>query len=121
MRRLVSIALFVVTTFWATIAAAQTGSLRVTVTDPSGAVIVGAKVTLIQASKELASVDSGPRGEAFFGVLEPGRYTIRIESAGFEPYEARDVRLRSGENRRDVKLAIARLAETVQVGRDPRE
>ena len=33
----------------------------------------------------------------------------------------RDVRLRPGENRREVKLAIAKLAETVDVGRDPRE
>ena len=32
-----------------------------------------------------------------------------------------DARVRAGENRREVKLAIGRLAETVQVGRDPRE
>ncbi len=33
----------------------------------------------------------------------------------------REVRLRAGDNRREVKLKIARFAETVQVGRDPRE
>ena len=33
----------------------------------------------------------------------------------------RDVRLRAGDNRREVKLKIAKFAETVQVGRDPRE
>ena len=53
--------------------------------------------------------------------LEPGRYTIHVESPGFEPYDVRDVRVRAGENRREIKLAIAKLAETVQVGRDPRE
>src|SRR5262249_47070404 len=35
--------------------------------------------------------------------------------------DVRDLRLRAGETARTVKLAIAKLAETVQVGRDPRE
>ena len=65
--------------------------------------------------------DTGGRGEIVFDALAPGRYTIHVESDGFEPYEARDVRVRSGENRREVKLAIARVAESVQVTRDPRE
>src|SRR6185503_6750017 len=56
-----------------------------------------------------------------FAALEPGRYTIQVEAAGFEPATIRDMPIRSGENHRDVKLAIAKLAETVDVGRDPRE
>ena len=90
--------------------------LRITVIDPSGAVIVGAKVTVGSSALE-----TGGRGDAMFSRLEPGRYRIRVESPGFETYEARDVRLRAGENRRDVKLKIAKIAETVNVGRDPRE
>ena len=58
---------------------------------------------------------------ATFAALEPGRYTIQVESPGFEPADVRDLRVRAGDNRREVKLAIARFAETVQVGRDPRE
>jgi len=96
--------------------AGNAATLRVTVVDPSGAVIVGARVRVADAS-----ADTGARGDAVFAALEPGRYTIQVEAAGFEPATIRDVRVRSGENRRDVKLAIARLAETVQVGRDPRE
>ena len=96
--------------------AGNAATLRVTVVDPSGAVIVGARVHVADAS-----ADTGARGDAVFAAIEPGRYTIQVEAAGFEPATIRDVRVRSGENRRDVKLAIARLAETVQVGRDPRE
>jgi len=96
--------------------AGNAATLRVTVVDPSGAVIVGARVRVADAS-----ADTGARGDAVFAAIEPGRYTIQVEAAGFEPATIRDVRVRSGENRRDVKLAIARLAETVQVGRDPRE
>jgi hypothetical protein len=96
---------------------AQTAAtLRITVVDPSGAVIVGASVTV-----GTTSLQTGGRGEAVFTPLDPGRYTIHVESPGFEPYDARDVRVRPGDNRRDVKLQIAKLAETVNVGRDPRE
>jgi hypothetical protein len=95
-------------------------TLRVTVVDPSGAVIVGARV-LVTPSADGITVETGTRGDAAFTALEPGRYTIHVESPGFEPSDARDVRLRAGDNRREVKLKIAKFAETVQVGRDPRE
>src|SRR5438128_1218968 len=114
-------------------------TLRITVVDASGGVIVGARVTLRLApiGQALAqggpvrpaqgtpmaapvetSLDTGARGDAVFAALEPGRYSIHVESPGFEPSDTRDVRVRAGDNRREVKLAIARLAETVQVGRD---
>ena len=101
-------------------------ALRITVVDPSGAVIVGARVTVtptlpMQGGADAAALETGARGDAAFASLEPGRYTIRVESPGFEPSIAREVRLRAGDNRREVKLAIAKLAETVDVGRDPRE
>ena len=99
-----------------TVASGQSlGTLRVTVLDPSGAVIVGAHVTVADVTTA-----TGGRGEAAFGPLDPGRYTVRVESAGFETATVRDVRVRGGDNRREVKLAIAKLAETVQVGRDAR-
>jgi hypothetical protein len=114
--------LLIVALVWPAMAAAQTvGSLRVTVVDPSGAVIVGAKVDVRPAGGAATTLASDARGEAVFNVLEPGRYTIHVESSGFEPYDARDVRIRTGDNRRNVKLSIARFAETVQVGRDPQE
>ena len=92
-------------------------TLRVTVVDPSGAVIVGASV------RDRATRRSRPARAATpsFDALQPGRYAIHVESPGFEPADVRDVRVRAGENRREVKLAIAKLAETVQVGRDARE
>ena len=95
-------------------------TLRVTVVDPSGAVIVGARVVLSPSATGIA-LETGPRGDATFTAIEPGRYTIHVESPGFQPTDARDVRLRAGDNRREVKLAIAKFAEMVQVGRDARE
>ena len=105
---------------WSGVAFAQQtradATLRVTVVDPSGAVIVGARVLVGETT-----VDTGARGDAVFGGLQPGRYAIHVESPGFEAADVREVRVRSGENRREVKLAIAGLAETVDVGRDPRQ
>jgi hypothetical protein len=103
-------------------------TLTITVVDPSGAVIVGAHVSVQLTTPEsgpnpanLASLDTGSRGGAVFASLTPGRYAIRVESPGFEPNESRDVRVRAGDSSRTIRLAIARIAETVQVGRDPRE
>jgi hypothetical protein len=112
--------------------------LRVTVADPSGAVIVGAHVSLVPAAGKEAvpffpedaakkgygpfsDRDTGDRGIAVFDGIPPGRYTIHVESPGFEPQDARNVRVRAGDNAHQLKLAIAKLAETVQVGRDPRD
>jgi hypothetical protein len=108
---------------WPTFALAQTATLRITVVDPSGGVIVGARadVRSATAGSDVVTVATDARGNADFTLLEPGRYSIHVESRGFEPYDARDVRLRAGETSRTIKLAIAKLAETVQVGRDPRE
>jgi len=105
-------------------AAAQTATLRVTVADPSNAVIVGATVDLkplTTTTAAVVSLASTARGDATFTLLEPGRYSLHVESPGFEPADVRELRLRAGDNSRTVKLQIARFAETVQVGRDPRE
>jgi hypothetical protein len=105
------------------VAAGQTATLRVTVVDATNAVIVGAsvEVTPVDGGTSAVRNETGARGDVTFARLSPGRYTIQIASPGFERYEAKEVRLRSGDNNRTVKLAIAKLAETVQVGRDPRQ
>jgi hypothetical protein len=98
-------------------------SIRITVVDPSGAVIVGAQVTVRPAEADATPItlNTSGRGEAVFGPLEPGRYAIRVEAPGFEPHDIRDLRVRAGETRREAKLRIAQLTETIDVGRDPRE
>ena len=84
-------------------------------------VIVGAQRGRHAARAAAPPLRSTPaaRGDAMFDALEPGRYTIHVEAPGFEPHDARDVRVRAGENRREVKLAIAKLAETRGRGARP--
>ena len=78
--------------------AQSVGTLRVTVVDPSGAVIVGAQVDVRPAAPigaAAVSMQTGARGDADFKLLEPGRYTIHVESPGFEPSDVAR-RARSG-------------------------
>src|SRR5262245_23668733 len=86
-------------------------TLRITVVDPSGAVIVGARVDIKPiADGSTTSLDTGGRGDATFTLLEPGRYALHVEAPGFEPHDARELRLRPGETRREIKLEIAKIA-----------
>ena len=97
-------------------------TLRITVVDESGGVIVGARVEVTPlAGGERATLDTGGRGDATFTALTPGRYAIHVEAAGFEPHDTRDLRVRAGDSRREIKLTIAKLAESVNVTRDSRE
>jgi hypothetical protein len=128
-RLTVALLLTVATAAYATRAEAQRagpwGALRVTVEDPSGAVIPGAMVEVLedeQAVDPLASAPTGSDGVATFSALAPGRYIVLAWFEGFEPATLTDVAIRAGQLRREtVVLKIASVAEQVDVARDPGE
>lgn len=103
---------------------AQTGTLRVTVHDPSGAIVPGAVVRIRGAEGAAAGVTldgllSDGVGVAVAQNLVTGKYAVEVSFPGFETKTIADVRVRPGENRRDVTLAIQKLDQSVSVGRDP--
>ena len=103
---------------------ARNATLQVTVVDQSGAIIVNARVIVqpIDPTGPTLEIVTNDRGEATSTALTPGRYALRAEFPGFEPRLVDDVRLRAGSStRREMKLALARMAEDVTVGQDPRE
>ncbi|HUF47682.1 MAG TPA: carboxypeptidase regulatory-like domain-containing protein [Vicinamibacterales bacterium] len=130
MKLVVSLAMgLAVIGFGAARAAAQVpeaaGVVRVTVADPSGAVVPGAAVTIRPAgapadAAPLQSTTTSETGVAAFRGLAPGRYTIRAGFPGFEIVEVREFRVRAGDNARTVTLPIRRVAEDVTVARDGR-
>ena len=95
-------------------------TLTITVVDPTGALIVGARVAVSQAGRSAIEAITGPNGAARIEVTAPGRVNVRVESEGFEPADIVDLQVRR-PTQRTVKLKLAKLYETVQVGRDPRE
>jgi len=105
--------------------AAQTGAARaklmVTVSDPSGAVIPDATVTIVGLDDTLKSVTiapakTGTNGTATFDGLTPGRYSIKGEFEGFDLGLLRDVRVNRGDNKHMLVLPLKNMTESVTVG-----
>lgn len=94
-----------------------TGSFSGTVSDNSGAVVAGAKVTVtVQAtnvSREAVSDDSGHYLVPLLGVAD---YTLKVEASGFKVAEAKNVRLQVDEHRElDFKVVPASVTTSVEV------
>ena len=86
-------------------------------TDPSGAVIAGASVTLTNQDTQakIAKVTSST-GDFSFAFVPVGTYTLTIEGKGFRPYVASGMRLRAGQQiRQSFALELGSVTETVKV------
>jgi hypothetical protein len=66
-----------------------TGSIQGSVTDPSGAVVVGAKVTITnKATGQIQTVTTTSSGAYASGALTPGDYSVHVEGQGFKTLDA---------------------------------
>jgi hypothetical protein len=66
----------------------STGSIQGTVTDQSGAVVTGAKVSITNKSTgRVINVSTTSAGTYVSGALTPGNYTVRVEAQGFKTSE----------------------------------
>jgi len=61
-----------------------TGALTVTVSDPSGGVIVGAKVTIGNGAAVSRTQTTGDNGSYTFTLLTPGVYQVSVSANGFQ-------------------------------------
>src|ERR1700683_4818224 len=65
-----------------------TGSIQGALTDPSGAVVAGAKITITNKDTgQLLHVTTSSAGTYNSGALVPGEYSVRAEAAGFKTTE----------------------------------
>ncbi len=99
---------------------AQEGSsaLRGTVTDPSGAVVPGARIRVLEPATGIVvrTVTSDKGGYFEIPALNPGTYSLRAECCGFAEFVANDLILDSGHVRRiDVALSVPHQGATVEV------
>ncbi len=94
-----------------------TGSISGTVTDATGAPVAGAKVTVtVPATGATREAVTDSNGHYVVPLLGVGNYTVRVEQQGFQPAEAKDVRLQVDEHRElDFKLNLATVKENVEV------
>ena len=97
-----------------------TGSLTGTVFDPSNQPVSGATVVLIDPNQSArASVVTGILGRFLFRSLAPGNYSIRVEAAGFQTMNIRDIVIEvNGSLSADAKLQISQRKDSVAVQAD---
>jgi outer membrane receptor protein involved in Fe transport len=98
-----------------------TGTILGTITDLSGAVVVGATVTATNINTGLSrSVATGDEGDYTIPLLSLGDYKVQVEHAGFKKEERIDIHLPIGEKRRvDFALAVGNVKEEVLVRSEP--
>lgn len=96
------------------------GSINGAITDPTGAVVPGAKVTATDVATAVVqhTVSSGA-GEFSFNDLPADTYTIRVDAAGFQRIEVTGVQVLAGKiYTLPVKLTVAQQATVVEVSAD---
>jgi hypothetical protein len=95
-----------------------TGVISGTVTDPSGQVIPGADVTLInEGTRDTRFMTADSAGNFVFPGLLPGAYTVKVEATGFQTLQKTGNQLTPNQRLAlgNLQLAIGALAETVNV------
>ncbi len=94
-----------------------TGTLRGIVTDPQGAVVGGATVTVTNPSTGLTkTVKTGGDGSYRVPALPPGTYQITVEAAGFSKAVTKGAEVTVGSSRNyDFHLKVGAATETVEV------
>jgi hypothetical protein len=97
--------------------ASATGRLEGTVTDSTGATVLGAGITVRNQNTGIsATLQSSTEGDFTFLYLDPGTYEVSIQKAGFNKLVLKDVTLTVG-TRAIVhpQLAVGRVDTTVSV------
>lgn len=93
------------------------GTITGNVTDPTGAPIPAATVTVRNVdTNDTRSVKTGSTGVFSITSLPVGTYNLKVTAAGFQTLEVQDIKLDVNATRRvDAHMTIGQLAETVSV------
>lgn len=93
------------------------GSIVGVVTDPSGSLIVGAKVEATNvATNEKRETQTNSQGYYEFPLLPAGRYTLTAEQPGFQKAATAEIALSSGTRPRiDIRMALGEVTQTIEV------
>ncbi len=96
-------------------------TLSGTVTDPTGAAVPNAAVTLRnQATSDVRSATSNGSGVFNFPALNPGTYTLHLEAPGFKAWERADIVLNAADQRKvpGIQLQVGAQTQEVTVSAD---
>src|SRR6266542_5116270 len=94
------------------------GNIGGTLVDPSGAVIPGVQVTLInEVTTESRTTVSNDTGEFVFAAVQPGTYTVKAEKTGFRGFNRKGILLTASERVAlgRIQLELGEVSDTVNV------
>jgi outer membrane receptor protein involved in Fe transport len=104
---------------WVPVAVGQAvyGSILGTVTDPSGAAVSGAKVTVTSQTKNITTSDTtNESGNYSVTHLIPDVYAVRIEGQGFKVIQYKDIQVSADTGARvDGQFQVGSTSEQVEV------
>ena len=95
----------------------SSGTLRGTVADEFGGLIVGATVTVSDASGVQKQTTTDTEGHYAFSALAPGRYTVNVAAPGFAAYDNASVEVVAGRTdplNITLSISIEQVEVTVQ-------
>jgi hypothetical protein len=96
--------------------AQSSGTLRGTVTDPSGAAVVGATVTVTSSSGQATTATSNATGAYEVRGLAAGQYQVTTNAPGFQQFQNPGVAITAGQAKSlDIPLTIQEEQQQVQV------
>lgn len=93
------------------------GTIVGTVTDPQGAVISGAKITITEDATGLSyEVKTSETGDYIRPALKPGTYTVNAEATGFRRFSQQNVVLVGGDRVGvPIVLQVGNVTESIEV------
>src|SRR5882762_1179960 len=96
---------------------AFTATISGTVTDRSGSMVSGAKITLTSAERGITRTFVTKESGAYtITLLPPADYTLKVEQPGFQTYEQRGVSLAAGASaHQDITLPLGAVSQEVVV------
>ncbi|MCC6367485.1 MAG: TonB-dependent receptor [Bryobacterales bacterium] len=99
------------------LAQSSTQTIEGVVSDSTGAVIEGAKVTATNVATGVTStVSTNTAGAYAFPLIPVGNYDVKVELSGFKTGEVRNLRVETAAQvRQDFQLQVGQLTETVEV------
>src|SRR5579863_715246 len=91
-----------------------------TVTDPSGASVANAKITVTNLSTNSSrTVNTGDSGQYAIPEVHPGKYDVKAEASGFKVAEQKGVVLNVNDRARlDFQMQLGGATQTVEVEAD---
>jgi len=98
----------------------QNASLAGQVTDPSGAFVPNASVSVSSTERQISStIHTDSDGRYSFPNLNPGTYDLSVEAAGFKGYVQRKIELSANQTARiDARLEVGDAATKIEVTAD---